>query len=31
MSLTPHGPGFSFLDSFEILEPGKHVEVTAPT
>ena len=23
MSLTPHGPGFSFLDSFEILEPGK--------
>jgi 3-hydroxyacyl-[acyl-carrier-protein] dehydratase len=24
MSLTPHGPGFSFLDSFEILELGKH-------
>jgi 3-hydroxyacyl-[acyl-carrier-protein] dehydratase len=24
MSLTPHGPGFSFLDSFEILEPNKH-------
>jgi 3-hydroxyacyl-[acyl-carrier-protein] dehydratase len=23
MSLTPHGPGFSFLDSFEVLEPGK--------
>jgi len=23
MSLTPHGPGFSFLDSFEIVEPGK--------
>lgn len=23
MSLTPHGPGFSFLDSFEILEPRK--------
>ena len=23
MSLTPHGPGFSFLDSFEILEPHK--------
>jgi 3-hydroxyacyl-[acyl-carrier-protein] dehydratase len=23
MSLTPHGPGFSFLDSFEILEPPK--------
>jgi len=23
MSLTPHGPGFSFLDSFEILEPNK--------
>jgi 3-hydroxyacyl-[acyl-carrier-protein] dehydratase len=23
MSLTPHGPGFAFLDSFEILEPGK--------
>ena len=24
MSLTPHGPGFSFLDSFEILELNKH-------
>ncbi|HTS17659.1 MAG TPA: 3-hydroxyacyl-ACP dehydratase FabZ family protein [Verrucomicrobiae bacterium] len=23
MSLTPHGPGFSFLDSFEILEGGR--------
>jgi 3-hydroxyacyl-[acyl-carrier-protein] dehydratase len=23
MSLTPHGPGFSFLDSFEVLEPCK--------
>jgi 3-hydroxymyristoyl/3-hydroxydecanoyl-(acyl carrier protein) dehydratase len=23
MSLTPHGPGFSFLDSFEVLEPTK--------
>lgn len=23
MSLTPHGPGFSFLDSFEILELNK--------
>ena len=23
MSLTPHGPGFSFLDAFEITEPGK--------
>jgi len=23
MSLTPHGPGFSFVDSFEILEPRK--------
>jgi 3-hydroxyacyl-[acyl-carrier-protein] dehydratase len=23
MSLTPHGPGFSFLDSFEIIEPQK--------
>jgi len=23
MSLTPHGPGFSFLDSLEILEPNK--------
>jgi 3-hydroxyacyl-[acyl-carrier-protein] dehydratase len=23
MSLTPHGPGFSFLDSFDVLEPGK--------
>src|SRR5579862_5353513 len=23
MSLTPHGPGFSFIDSFEIIEPGK--------
>ena len=22
-SLTPHGPGFSFLDSFEIAEAGK--------
>ena len=23
MSLTPHGPGFSFLDSFEVLVPNK--------
>jgi len=23
MTLTPHGPGFSFLDSLEIIEPGK--------
>ena len=23
MSLTPHGPGFSFLDSFEIIDPQK--------
>ena len=23
MSLTPHGPGFSFVDSFEMIEPGK--------
>ena len=23
MSLTTHGPGFSFVDSFEIIEPGK--------
>jgi 3-hydroxyacyl-[acyl-carrier-protein] dehydratase len=23
MSLTPHGPGFSFVDSFELIEPGK--------
>jgi 3-hydroxyacyl-[acyl-carrier-protein] dehydratase len=23
MSLTPHGPGFSFVDSFEVIEPGK--------
>lgn len=23
MSMTLHGPGFSFLDSFEALEPGK--------
>ena len=23
MSLTPHGPGFSFVDSYEIIEPGK--------
>ena len=23
MSLTPHGPGFSFVDSFEIIEPRK--------
>lgn len=23
MSLTPHGPGFSFLDAFEIKVPGR--------
>jgi|HubBroStandDraft_6_1064221.scaffolds.fasta_scaffold164613_3 3-hydroxyacyl-[acyl-carrier-protein] dehydratase len=23
MSLTPHGPGFSFIDSFEMIEPQK--------
>jgi 3-hydroxyacyl-[acyl-carrier-protein] dehydratase len=23
MSLTPHGPGFSFLDAFEVLVEGK--------
>ena len=23
MSLTPHGPGFSFLDSFAVTVPGK--------
>jgi 3-hydroxyacyl-[acyl-carrier-protein] dehydratase len=23
MSLTPHGPGFSFLDAFEVTEPGR--------
>jgi 3-hydroxyacyl-[acyl-carrier-protein] dehydratase len=23
MSLTPHGPGFSFLDAIEVLESGK--------
>ncbi len=23
MNPTPHGPGFSFLDEFEIVEPGK--------
>jgi 3-hydroxyacyl-[acyl-carrier-protein] dehydratase len=23
VSLTPHGPGFAFLDSFEVLEPGQ--------
>jgi 3-hydroxyacyl-[acyl-carrier-protein] dehydratase len=23
MSLTPHGPGFSFLDSFDVLVAGK--------
>jgi 3-hydroxyacyl-[acyl-carrier-protein] dehydratase len=23
MSLTPHGPGFSFVDAFEVLEMGK--------
>src|ERR1043166_9824271 len=23
MTLTPHGPGFSFLDSLEIVEAGK--------
>jgi len=22
MSITPHGPGFSFLDTLEIIEPG---------
>lgn len=23
MSLTPHGPGFSFLDAFEVIVPGR--------
>jgi 3-hydroxyacyl-[acyl-carrier-protein] dehydratase len=23
MSLTPHGPGFSFLDAFAVTEPGR--------
>jgi 3-hydroxyacyl-[acyl-carrier-protein] dehydratase len=23
MPLTPHGPGFSFLDAFEVIEPGR--------
>jgi 3-hydroxyacyl-[acyl-carrier-protein] dehydratase len=23
MPLTPHGPGFSFLDTFEVTEPGR--------
>jgi 3-hydroxyacyl-[acyl-carrier-protein] dehydratase len=23
MNLTPHGPGFSFLDSFDVITPGK--------
>lgn len=23
MRLTPHGPGFSFLDTFEVTEPGR--------
>ena len=23
MNLTPHGPGFSFLDAFAVTEPGK--------
>jgi len=23
MSLTPHGPGFAFLDAFEVTKPGK--------
>jgi 3-hydroxyacyl-[acyl-carrier-protein] dehydratase len=23
MSLTPHGPGFSFLDQFRVTEPGR--------
>ena len=23
MSLTPHGPGFSFLDEFRVTEPGR--------
>ena|SRR5258706_11415903 len=24
MTFTPHGPGFSFLDSLEVVEPCKH-------
>ena len=23
MNLTPHGPGFSFLDEFDVTEPGR--------
>src|ERR1700677_3118015 len=23
MPLTPHGPGFSFLDAFDVTEPGR--------
>ena len=23
MPITPHGPGFSFLDAFEVTEPGR--------
>ena len=23
MNLTPHGPGFSFLDAFEVTQPGQ--------
>ena len=26
MSLTPHGPGFSFLDAFAVTEPGRRGE-----
>ena len=28
MTLTPHGQGFSFLDSLEIIEPGKRAHGT---
>ena len=27
-SLTPHGPGFSFVDTAEIVEPGRVVKTT---
>jgi 3-hydroxyacyl-[acyl-carrier-protein] dehydratase len=36
MSLTPHGPGFSFLDSFDVVVVGKqgrgskHLDATMP-
>ena len=28
MMLTPHGPGFSFLDTLAVVEPGKRARGT---